>query len=130
MFLARLDLSNRILYYSSAGHPAFHLPVDGDYRTTDSMDYPIGLVDKMEGAVDRKISLAKGDVVVIPTDGIYEAGSKQGGSFGIDRMMAVVRANRHQAAKDIILALYHASRQHMSNMPQEDDMAAIVIKAL
>lgn len=71
-----------------------------------------------------------GDVVVIPADGFYEPGIKQGDIFGIDRMMEVVRTNRHRPAKDIVLAMYHASRDHTSNMAQEDDMAAIVIKAI
>jgi sigma-B regulation protein RsbU (phosphoserine phosphatase) len=128
LFLGRLDVSNRILHYSSAGHPAYHLTAAGDYHATEAMDYPIGLVDEMSGEGDRQVLLKSGDVFVIPTDGFYEAGARGKDLYGVDRMMTVVRNNRHRSAQEIVRAMYNASRHHTSNMDQEDDMAAIVIK--
>ena len=76
LFLGRLDTANRILHYSSAGHPAFHLTTEGDVHTSARMNYPIGIVDTMSEEDDEKILLESGDIVVIPTDGFYEAAGK------------------------------------------------------
>jgi serine phosphatase RsbU (regulator of sigma subunit) len=130
MFLGRLDTSNRILEYSSAGHPGFHLTTDGQVCTLEATDYPVGLVDAMSAEDCRQIQLKSGEVVVIPTDGFYEAGTSQNDVFGIDRMLAVVRRNIDNPAAEIVKAMYTASREHMPDLRQEDDMAAIVIKAL
>ncbi|MEO2019348.1 MAG: SpoIIE family protein phosphatase [Fuerstiella sp.] len=130
MFLGRLDTSNRILEYSSAGHPGFHLTTDGQVCTLEATDYPVGLVDAMSAEDCRQIQLKSGEVVVIPTDGFYEAGTSQNDVFGIDRMLAVVRRNLDNPAAEIVKAMYTASREHMPDLRQEDDMAAIVIKAL
>ena len=128
LFLGRLDAANRILHYSSAGHRAYQLTAAGDVRVSATMDYPIGIVDKMVPEDDQHFLLETGDIIVIPTDGFYEVGAKQSELFGVDRMMAVVRNNRDKAAKDIVRAMYNACRDHTPDMAQEDDMAAIVIK--
>ncbi len=130
MFLGRLDTTNRCLEYSSAGHPGFHLTADGQVCTLEATDYPVGLVDTMSAEDSRQIQLKSGEVVVIPTDGFYEAGTRLNDVFGTERMLAVVRRNLDKPAAKIVKAMYRASRDHIPNLRQEDDMAAIVIKAL
>ena len=130
LFLGRLDTAKRVLHYSSAGHPAFHLTADGNVHTSVRMDYPVGIVDAMSEQDDEKILLNSGDIVVIPTDGFYEAVGKGESLFGVDRMMDVVRNNRDQTANGIVRAMYTASCSYTPETPQKDDMAAIVIKVL
>lgn len=130
LFLGRLNPVTRVLQYSSAGHPAFHLTASGDVRTTETMDYPIGLVDNMSGEETREIRLNSGDIIVIPTDGFYEAGAGRSALLGVDGMMSVVRSHRNETAEEIVKAMYKTSRNHLRGQPQEDDMAAIVIKTL
>lgn len=130
MFLACLDPAAGMLEYSSAGHPGFHMTADGKVRVLEATTYPIGLVDSMSSSDIRQVRLQRGDVVVIPTDGFFEAGASVRDMFGIDRMLSVVRRNRDKSAAEIVSAMYAAARNHVPALHQEDDMAAIVIKSI
>jgi len=67
-------------------------------------------------------------VVLFPTDGVAEAESPQGVPFGIERMLDVVRANRHRLAGEIVETLYRSARSFAQEGPQEDDITAVVLK--
>lgn len=128
LFLGRLGVADRTLEYCSAGHPGFHLTADGDWKMLAATDFPIGFSDDVSPQDVQSLSLDCGDVVVIPTDGFYEAGVCNRDTFGIDRLMGVVREHRAESATEILMAMYEAARDHVRGYPQEDDMAAIVIK--
>jgi len=130
LFLARLDETTRRLTYAAAGHPAFHLTAAGDVHRLDPTDFPIGIAEEMTCEGAREVLLNPGDILVIPTDGLYEVGANDGNAFGVVRMLDVVREYRHESANDIITAMYQAARDHMPALKQEDDMSAVVIKSL
>jgi sigma-B regulation protein RsbU (phosphoserine phosphatase) len=130
LFLARLDTSRRILEYASAGQQGFRLSAAGNVQRLPATTFPIGLFDEDPTENIAVIPLEPGDIIVIPTDGFYEAGSSQYDLFGIERMLDIVRSHRDESAKDIISAMYKASRDHTHGNAQEDDMAAIVLKVL
>lgn len=130
LFLGRLDPQTRSLHFASAGQPAFHMNSKGEFSLLEATDFPIGLVDRMSGEASRQVQLKTGDLVIIPTDGFYEAGANIRNLFGIDRMLDVVRTHRDQTAQDIIQAMFQAAQAHTRDRPQEDDMTAVVMKAV
>jgi serine phosphatase RsbU (regulator of sigma subunit) len=76
------------------------------------------------------ISLEPGQIILLPTDGIYEAFSTDGGFFGKDRMINAVRANRHGLASDVIEGLRAAVLDHLAGALPRDDLTAVAIKVV
>ena len=132
LFLGRLDAAQRQLTYVSAGHPpGYLLAPDGSVRMElRRTGVPLGMRANTEYRSTAPIQLAPGEVVLLLTDGIEEAMGPGDEMFGTDRMLAVLRENRHQSAAQIVDALYFAVREFCKGAEQEDDVTAIVLKVL
>jgi sigma-B regulation protein RsbU (phosphoserine phosphatase) len=67
-------------------------------------------------------------MVVLFTDGFFEARPPGGEFFGRERVLEVVRANRTKPASEIIDSLYRAIQEHAGQQAPNDDLTAVVIK--
>ena len=94
----------------------------------ESLDPPLGVLPDGVFSESTVLTLEPGKLVLLLTDGFLEACSPDGTAFGAERALAVVRANRHRSARDIVAALYQAVRTFSGNRPQLDDITAVVIK--
>jgi serine phosphatase RsbU (regulator of sigma subunit) len=130
LFLARLDPRTRSLLYTSAGHPrAYILDHSGSVKgCLESTGPPLGIFPGGDFPVAPAITLQPGDLVLFLTDGVVEARAPDGGSFGFQRAIDVVRVYRRDTAARIVSNLYHAVRAFSHNHPQVDDITAVVIK--
>jgi sigma-B regulation protein RsbU (phosphoserine phosphatase) len=88
------------------------LGVDGDYRF------------KTESRED----LQGGDIILIGTDGIWEACDEKGAMFGKKNLQTIVRRHRHEPAQDILDALFAAVQAHVGGARAEDDMTLVVVR--
>lgn len=61
-------------------------------------------------------------------DGLVETRRADGSLFGAEHTLAVVRAHQQEPAHKIVDALYRAARVFAGELPQEDDITAVVIK--
>jgi serine phosphatase RsbU (regulator of sigma subunit) len=66
--------------------------------------------------------------VLLLTDGILEARAPDDTTFGLERVIDIIRLYRRDTADQIVDNLYHAVRAFCHNQPQIDDMTAVVIK--
>lgn len=132
LFLGRLDPATRSLTYASAGHPAAYLlDASGAVKATlKRTGIPLGIRPDTKYLASPEISLESGELILLLTDGIEEAIGLGDNLFGIDRVLEVVRSNRAQPARDIVHALYEATRNFAGWAPQVDDITSIVIKVL
>lgn len=132
LFLGRLDAAQRQLTYVSAGHPpGYLLAPDGSVRMElRRTGVPLGMRPNTEYRLAPPIALQPGEVALLLTDGIEEAMGPGDEMFGTDRMLAVLRDNRHQSAAQIVDALYLAVREFCKGAEQQDDVTAIVLKVL
>ena len=64
------------------------------------------------------------------TDGVDEAMSPDNTIFGIERALEIVRTHRDKSARELVETLYAGVRQFSQNAPQQDDVTAVVIKAV
>lgn len=130
VFFARLEPRSRTFVYSSAGHPtAYILDRLGDVRTTlPSTSFPLGVVPDAQFPVGVPIVLQPGDIVLLFTDGLLEATSRQGEQFGPDRVIQVASRNREETAGRIIGALYEAVMEFAGGAKLSDDVTIVVIK--
>lgn len=124
-----LDVENRRLTYSSAGHnPPLWLRSDGTVEWLTEGGTVLGAYPQASYK-EGTIELARGDVVVLYTDGITEAVSPGGAEFGSGRLVEVVRREREGSAGDISRKLIDAARLH-EGPAQADDLTVLTIKAL
>jgi PAS domain S-box-containing protein len=132
LLLARLDAPQRLLTHASAGHPpGLVVAPDGSVRVQlRRTGIPLGIKADTNYQSAPPLRLESGDVVLLLTDGVDEAMSPANELFGQERVLAVMRENRHRPAAEMVEALYQAMRSFCGDAPQQDDFTAIVIKVL
>jgi serine phosphatase RsbU (regulator of sigma subunit) len=130
VFLLLLDPRDGSLVYSSAGHCAGHL-LDRQGQTRAvlaSTALPLGIDPAAAFPTGPRVSLGPGELLFLFTDGIVEAGPPEGGQFGLERALGIVRAHRHEAPEAILEALFGAVTT-FSGQQLRDDLTAVILQA-
>ena len=125
--LAHMDLRNRTLTYTNAGHPPGVLVRDGADRGLSEGGPPLGLLKDAQ-YVEELLELRVGDVCIFVTDGITEAFD---GAFlrPDDVLAAAVRENSRSASGicDAIMARALASHGPHGVDNWTDDRTVVVV---
>ncbi len=96
---------------------------------TDSLGFPIGLEERIEGFLDKLILyLQPNDVVVLYTDGITEAESPTKELYGLPRLCEVLQQHHRQSAAEICHAVIEDVKKHIQNQKIHDDITLLVLK--
>lgn len=129
LFYAILDQEARTLRYVNAGHnPPLVLSGDtGDLTLLKTRGIAMGVMEDAE-MEERKIKLSEGDVVVFYTDGVTEAVDYGLDQFGVERLVEIVRFNRHLSAADLVEKITGAVLAFSEGEPQFDDITLMVLK--
>jgi PAS domain S-box-containing protein len=130
LFFAELDASTRTFSYVGAGHDARLLRTSGDVELLHSSGLVLGVVPNLTLRHSLPLQMAPGDILVIVTDGITEAHADNKDLFDYKRVMDVVLANRQRSADEILQAVYAAVTDFCQGRPQNDDMTAMIVKAI
>jgi len=131
LIAVEIDLDSRVLTYSSAGHEPpllYHVSSDS-FDELHSTGLPLGVFDSGEFPCAEPIELHPGDVVILTTDGIWEAHNAAGERFGRDRLREIIRHSSHASAEQISAAIREAFDAFRGRAQQEDDATIVVIKA-
>lgn len=129
LFFARLDLATRTICYAGAGHQAYLMDAAGAVRKLESTAMPLGLDRDAVVLATPELPLAAGDMFVAVTDGVEDAMSPEGESFGMHKVMAVARGSRHKSAQQIVDQIINESVVEFTRGgPQDDDFTAVVLK--
>jgi hypothetical protein len=127
LFIACIHPADRSLVYCGAGHEAYLLHATGRRTRLRSTGLALGVA--MDAVVSQsRVALEDDDLLFLFTDGILEAQSRHGEQFGIGRMIEVIHANRAKSAPEMLDRLFETVRVFSSQMPQQDDMTAAVVK--
>jgi PAS domain S-box-containing protein len=129
LFLGLLDPSSRSLTYCNAGHcPAVILDARGEVRASlPSMDLPFGIELHHTYQKSAAVQLLPADLLLVVSDGVFEAFAPKGEAFGMARVLDTVRASRHLPPAEIIANLFGAVRE-FTQCELHDDMTVIVVK--
>ncbi len=124
-----LDVRAHTLTCLCCGHgPVLHYVADEDAcRVIPTDTPPLGILDDIEPGTPVATALAPGDVVLVMSDGVFDAPNAAGEPFGAERVIAVLRAHRGASAADILGALRAALDAFTGDVPPEDDRTAIVL---
>nr|WP_321260634.1 SpoIIE family protein phosphatase [uncultured Pseudodesulfovibrio sp.] len=128
MFYLRLKKNDASVKWVRAGHdPAIRYNPDTDsFGELLGAGLPLGVLEEYEYE-SHETQLENGEILVLATDGVWEARNDEGIMFGKKRMLAIIRESAHKNAEGIRLALMDAVDRYQVN-GQEDDIAVVVIK--
>lgn len=129
VFCAEIEPDTRRIQFSAAGHVAFLVTFEGEVRCLQSDDSLLGIQTGSRFGTCHGPRLRAGDMLVMPTDGIYEAAGRSSGVWGMKRLLETVVAHRHKSASEVIEAVFAAMRFHTGPVRPTDDCTLVIVKA-
>jgi serine phosphatase RsbU (regulator of sigma subunit) len=128
LFLAKLDSTNGILHYCSAGHPpAFLLRANGELEMLTDGGLLLGALSEAE-YVSGSCTLGSGDTLLVYSDGITESRDRSGEEFGYQRLEHHLRESHRGSADAILFSVLGAVQDFAATRPLVDDMSLAVIR--
>ncbi len=126
-FLAEWHPASQRLVYVNAGHmPPLALgSIGGESFSRGGL--PLGVLASTEFETGE-VRLKAGDLMVLFSDGITDAGMRNGKEFGRSRLEALVSANRHRPLTEIQSLVIEAVRKWSGSDP-EDDITLLFARA-
>ena len=130
LFFLSIDPQAHRVQWVRAGHdPAMvYLPSQDRFEELRGEGLALG-VDR-NGTYDTNVfeGLEDGQIIVIATDGIFEARNRSGDMFGHRRLQDIIRHYRSAPAHQILENVFEAVAEHTQGLPAEDDRTLVVIK--
>jgi sigma-B regulation protein RsbU (phosphoserine phosphatase) len=127
LFFALLDETSGELTYVNAGHnPGLIVRADGAIERLAASGLPLGLLPEATYSVDR-VRLEPGDLACLYSDGITEATSPGDDEFGLDRLEALIVAERAGGLSHLVAAIDHAVVDFAAERPQMDDQTLVLL---
>ncbi|MEX2093136.1 MAG: PP2C family protein-serine/threonine phosphatase [Pirellulales bacterium] len=130
LVLVDLNADTHEAHLLSAGHGPTLLVrgQDGAIEEILAQGMPLALVDEQEMDAAVRCELAPGDLLVLCSDGFFEAINPTGELFGMNRLKELIAQNHSQSAAELLVTLEASVRAFLATAPQPDDMTALVIK--
>ena len=127
VFFGLVDVSRRIMQYSSGGHEPVAIIVPGERARVLEPTAPlIGVFDDQHALFKQSfVELPPGTVFVATTDGITEARSPAGEFFGMEGFIEVIERHATAPAERIVQELIECASA-FSDDNLRDDIAVVV----
>ncbi|MBI4675176.1 MAG: SpoIIE family protein phosphatase [Chloroflexi bacterium] len=129
LFYGVLDLTTRTVTYVRAGHD-YPILVRGD--ETFLLQAPgtiLGLLDEGELMLhEDQVELARGDRLVLYTDGLTDAVDAAGKDFGRERLKQVLQTHQTASVQAMGDALFDAVRVHQGDADAFDDKTLLIVE--
>jgi len=130
LFYAEIDCTDRRIHWVSAGHdPALvYDPRSGEFGELGGQGgLPLGVFGEAHYEEYHR-ELAAGQVLVIGTDGIWEARNREGRMFGKLLLQQVIRDNVVRPAAEIVEKVLESLKQFLFPLDIQDDATLVVVK--
>ena len=117
--------------FANAGHPPGVLVGTQRGKTSVELLRGTGMalgVSEQAQWKQKIVKLAPGDYLVLYSDGITEAQNRQGLFFGEERVLEVVLSKIGRSARELQDALIEEVNRFEGYVPQQDDIALVVIR--
>jgi sigma-B regulation protein RsbU (phosphoserine phosphatase) len=88
----------------------------------------LGIDENIEYQENIKTGLAKGQILLIGTDGLWEAQNNSGEMFGKERLKALIRQYKHLSSEELIQSIIDSLKEFQGSVKQEDDITLVVVK--
>ena len=130
LFYLTVDPAHQSLQWVRAGHDPgiFYDPATNTFEDLKGNGIALGVDKDWQYELNKKLGLVKGQIIVLSTDGVWEAHNGPGEIFGKTRLYEIIRQNSDKKAKEIIEAVFSALSQFQKDSAIEDDITIVVIK--
>ena len=130
LFYLRLDLQNRCLRWVRAGHEpaALYDPASDRFDKIYGKGVALGIAEQGRFEENRIPGLTTGQIIVLATDGAWEARNRKGDMFGREFLYEIIRRNPQASAEAILANYFHSLEKFQQNAVREDDITMVVIK--
>jgi len=132
LFHGILDDRNRSFIWSSAGHePAYwYHKAQNRFEELPNTGMPIGIIPDAVFDQAGPIIPQSGDLIIIGTDGIWEARNEQNAFYGKDPFFKTIEEHAQGTAQKLCAAVIDDVVAFTGPGNQKDDITLIVIKAV
>ena len=130
LFYAEIERPNNTIRWVNAGHePAMIFdPVSDAFSDLNGgNNLALGVFEDTDFK-EAQQEVAPGQIIMIATDGLWEARNPKGEMFGKNRIREIIRRNASKAANDIQNAILDSLKRFRKTVKLEDDMTVVVIK--
>jgi len=130
LFYLNIDRLNRRLNWVRAGHdPAvFYDPRTGTVEELRGSGMAMGIDGDHVYEQFSKEDLAAGQIILMGTDGIWEAQNSKGEMFGKDTLYRIIQQYPDMDAKGLLTACLYALDKFRDGVKPEDDVTLVAIK--
>src|SRR5262245_60412402 len=116
------------LLYCNAGHnPPLVISKNGGFRRLECGGPIVGLFESANYE-EETVKLAKGDWLIVFSDGVSEALSATGEEYGEGRILSCVQSNLSLEPQRLLEALFSNVRDFAKGAAQNDDITAMVMR--
>lgn len=126
------DRGPELTFFSAGQAPLLHFhAATGRADIIEANEMPFGIDDEWSDVTASRRTLAPGDLFLVVSDGFFESigpPGAEGGQWGTERAIEVVRRHREDSAETITKALRAAVEQFTRGQLAADDRTIIVIK--
>lgn len=126
LFYGVIAPGKQTLHYVNAGHVPALVLRDGEVAELKSTGPPIGFFETPEMQL-QSFSFAKGDRLLLYTDGFPEATNAKGEMFGMARLKRLLQHSVDCDDQELLGRLFDALHEFGTCDPPADDCSAIVI---
>jgi len=130
MFLLVIDTAKKELEWVRAGHdPGFiYDPGTDAFKEMSGSGMALGVDKNWIYRENRTSDISKGHVILLGTDGVWEAANPKGKLFGKEPIYDAIRNHHHGSANEILEAILSTLDKFQEGAKKEDDVTLVVIK--
>lgn len=130
LFYITVDLHNRTLEWVRAGHDPALLLYPGRKESVELLGNGVALgVDQSLEYQSNTIEITDEEqLVVIGSDGAWEAANRQGEMFGKQRLKHIIANNSSEEPEGIIELINEEIDSFLDGIPPQDDITFVVVK--
>lgn len=132
LFFVEIDTRTRQLRWVRAGHdPAIlYHPATDTFENLAGPGTALGVDADQSYTAQLKSGLVDGQVLLVGTDGIWEARNASGEMFGKDRLYGLLRHHAGDSAQGLADAVLGQLKQFKGGTDFEDDVTLVIVKLL
>jgi sigma-B regulation protein RsbU (phosphoserine phosphatase) len=130
LFFLSVDLGRRQLQWVRAGHdPAIlYSPASDRFEELGGEGMALGINEAWRFQAYEKTGLKEGQIILLSTDGLWEAQNPAGKMFGKEPIYEIIRRNAALNAQQLLDALVEELVRFQKNAQTTDDITLVVLK--
>ncbi len=130
LFYLLIDPTRRHLQWVRAGHDAAILydPAQDQFEELGGDGIALGIDQDWQYQTYARGGLESGQIILLSTDGLWEAQNRDGDMFGKEAIYEIIRRNPKAGAGELLDALLYAVTRFQKEQQPTDDITLMIVK--